>query len=66
MVILGNLGKIMTSKWNACHRQNWGRVVWGVAMAYIMMRFLIKTVHKHFGFKTENTMIRKIFSPNKY
>ena len=31
MVILGNLGKIMTSKWNACHRQNWGRVVWGVA-----------------------------------
>lgn len=42
--------------------------VWlkGVGMAYIMMRFLIKTVHKHFGFKTEDTMIRKIFSPNKY
>lgn len=34
--------------------------VWlkGVGMSYIMMKFLIKTVQKHFVFKTENTMIR--------
>lgn len=40
--------------------------VWlkGVGMAYIMMTFLIKTVHKHFGFKTENTMIRSFLQIN--
>lgn len=68
MVILGNLGKIMTSKQNLFNRTWVGWVeLWlkGVGMDYIMIKFLIKAGQRYFGFKTEDKMIKWIFSPNK-